>query len=97
VRRIVYRDRDAGDAAHHQVVQLAPLARRGSFVGDDQLDIVFRVFLLRLLKSAAGDGPEVGRDIGHERDGLFLLRLRYPRGHRERGYARQQQHDQFLH
>lgn len=47
VRRIIHGDGDAGDAAHQEVVQLAPLARRSAHVGDDQLDIVIRVLVLR--------------------------------------------------
>jgi len=40
---------------------------------------------------AAGNGPEVGRDIRDQRDRLFLLGLRRPRRHRERG-GREQRH-----
>src|SRR5262249_36570060 len=90
------RDRDAGDPAHEQVVQLAPLTCRRSVTSNDQLDIVLRILLLRLLKPTAGDCPEIGCDIGHQRDGFFLLRLRYPCCHHERGRARQQRRGQYL-
>jgi hypothetical protein len=55
------------------------VARRGFFVGDDQFDIVFIPSAASaLVTPAAGDDPEVGRDIGRLRDGLFLPRLPHP-------------------
>jgi hypothetical protein len=53
------------DAAHQEVAQLAPVARRGSFVGDDQFDIVFIPSApSALVTPAAGDDPEVAATLG---------------------------------
>ena len=75
VRRVVHRDGNARDPARHQIVQLAPLRRGGALGGDDHLHVVVGVLLLRLLDAPPGEGPEIGRDVGDEDQGLLLLCL----------------------